>query len=1212
MPAATPDRRSRSESTSPSPRPSALRRAVGRRRAALALSATLSVLSAACALAPYGAVYLVTIELFGTAQPDAGAVLAIAAATALALLLRGVLSTASGHLAHTAAYGILADVRIALVEHLQRIPLGRVQARSAGSLKKVLHDDVEQLEEALAHGVPDLTAGLAVPLVTTAFLFAVDWRLALLALGVLVATVLLGAAAARAAQENNAQHASATTAITSAVLGYLRGMPVIRGFLRPDLGYAQARDAVERVRRAGDGIRRLPVRWLLAVLVVMLGFTVVIMLPASALLFLAGDITLATMALFLLLSLGYAASLLGVVGVMATIVTRVQLAVAEIDELLAEPALPVPEHPRTPSGIDIELAGVSFGYDPEIPVLHDVHLRVPAGANVALVGATGAGKSTLARLVARFWDVDAGAVRIGGVDVREIDPAVLMRQVALVQQDDYLFDVTLLENIRIGRPDATDDEVRDAARRARVLAFADHLPEGLGTVVGEGGARLSGGQRQRVSIARALLKGAPIVVLDEATSALDAASERATEDAVAELARGRTVITVAHRLSAIADADLIALVDDGRVVDHGDHESLLARCPEYRALWAAFRDAEGWRLEPATADAGIPPIATRPATPDAIAAAAVPPRGLADLGFFRQWTALLGRGWPELRRHGLVRLACEGLLRGAPVIAVFLVLRAAVEGTLDTALVWTLTAALVVLSVARVLAVERANDVVWRVSAQSKADLQLSLLETLRRVPMGFFARSDTGRLSTIVVNDVVMIDFQNVPQQLAATILQPMVTAVVLITLDWRLALAALAGVPAFLLLAAWSDRIHRRVLAPQQEAAIRATSVLLDEVRGTAVLRAYPGSAIAQRYRDAVEQLRAASVAMSVKAGPAAALSTIALELGSIALIVVGSELFAAGTVDATVLLLFLVLSLVLYMPLGELNALSGYRQTQRQIARRIAEICDAPRLVEPARPSTASDPTIELRHVSFGYEDSAPALRDVSLRAEPGTVTALVGPSGAGKSTVAALMTRAWDVDDGAVLIGGADVRDLGSAGVSALTTTVYQDVHLFHDTVRNNLCIGRPDATQEQIVRALEASEAAGFVARLPQGLDSVIGDGGASLSGGQRQRLSIARALLKDAPILILDEAVASVDPATEVRIQRAIRALAAGRTVVVIAHRLSTVQHADRIVVLADGAVDGVGTHDELLRGSAVYRELWEASIRPPADAAEAVRLAGS
>lgn len=1193
---------------------------IARRRGGLALSAGLAVVGAAAALAPYVAVYLVAVELFDrpAGEPvDQGRVTAIAVGTAVALVVQAVASGLSSHVAHVAAYRVLADLRTALVARIGAMPLGRVQARSSGEMKKVLHDDVEQLEEALAHGVPDVASAAAVPLATTVLLFAVDWRLALLALLALVLLVVAAGIGMSKAQADNVAAAEHMVKVNGAVMSYLRGIKVIRGFLRPDAGYDQARQAVLTSVELADRPRHSPVRWIVAAMMVATGFAVLLLLPAGGSWYVSGSVDLPTLALFLLLALGYLTPLIGLVGALATVIVRAQMAGGAIDGLLAEPVLEAPATPRRPERHDVAFRGVTFGYDPERPVLHGLDLAFPAGTTTALVGPTGAGKSTLARLVARWWDVDDGAVEIGGVDVRAIDPAELAGLVAVVQQDEYVFGATLRENVRIARPDADDETVEAAATAARLDEVAAALPQGWDTPLDSGGGRLSGGERQRISIARALLKDAPVVVLDEATASLDAANEAATLEALERLTAGRTVIAIAHRLSTVTGADEIVVIDDGAVAERGTHDELLSRDGTYRELWQAYTAAAGWRIDVPDAPAAAPVAAPAEAGDDddwSAAAAAMVTPGVGAMTFGRQWRTLYGRGWPELRRRGLWRLVAEALVRGAPLAVVYLLLRAVVDEAdggepVTTGLVWALTGALALALVLRVVAIERANDVVWEVAARAKGDLQLSILDRLRRVPLGFFDRHDSAKVQTLVTNDVVMVDFQNVPQQVAAAAIQPVYATVVLLVIDWRLALAAVVGIPLFLVTAWAADRTYERVFAPLHRTRVRSTRTLLEHVRGAAALRAYPDSAPARAHHAAIEDLRRASVDMSVRAMPTTALGSVAVQLGLVVLIVVGAALYRSDDVDAATLLLFLVVALALYQPIQELNTLTGYRRNQQQIGRKVAEVWDAPVLPEPDRPAVPADASVELRDVSFSYEpagpddpndpdggDDAPTVRGVSFTARPGTVTALVGPSGAGKSTIADLIAREWDVDGGAVLIGGADVRDLGSATVMANVATVYQDVHLFADTVRANVTLGRPDATDAEVAAALDAAQCADVVAALPDGLDTVVGEGGATLSGGQRQRLSIARALLKDAPVVILDEAASAVDPDTEARIQAALGRLMAGRTVIVIAHRLATVAGADQIVVLDDGTVDGVGPHDELLATSPTYRRLWEAT----------------
>ena len=1186
-----------------------------------------AVIGAACSLAPYIAVYAVTVSLF--VRDDPARIPAIVVWTAAALVMRAAAHGAATHVGHVTAYRVLRDLRLALARKLQRMPLGAVQSRSSGEMRKLLHDDVEQIEEALAHGIPDGAAAAAVPVTTTIVLFAVDWRLALVALLSLVLLVVVSGTGMALAKKNDRALTEHSLVLNKTVMGYLQGIKVIRSYLRADCDYDRARDAVVRGAELHNAATSGPELWLVAAMNVATALAVALLLPTAGLGLVFGEVDLGTAVLFLILGMAYLTPVISLVATLATILVRIQFSAGAVRELLAEDELPEPNEPCLPDRFDVEFDGVVFGYRDDQVTIAGVDLRIPEGSTTALVGATGSGKSTLARLLARFYDCREGSIRIGGVDVRDIAPTDLARLVAFIQQDEYIFEASLLGNIRIARPDASDAEVERAGRHAQLDEFVERLPEGWRTGLGAGGADLSGGQRQRIAVARALLKDAPIIVLDEATASLDAATERRTLAALAELTRDRTVIAIAHRLSTIAGSDSIAFLASGRIEAEGRHEQLLDRHPPYRALWDAYTRSAGWRLESAARPARQvspqdgPEGDIGPAE-DASAIHAIgaedkengdgDPTGTAgtagnegttektdvgSMGFLRQWRTLYGDCWRPLLRRGLIRLIIESMFRGAPLIAVLVAVLAAIGAMpglpLSSGLIWTATGCLIIALSARIVANAWSNHLVWHLAAHAKADLQLSILDRLRRVPLGFFQRIDNGRLSTLITSDVPMIDFQNVPQQLMGSVIQPIYALIVLIVIDWRLALAALAGVPVFLTLTVWSDRIYHRVFAELHQARQDATATMLEQARGAAALRSNPGSAMATRYETAVHRLADASTAMSVKATPATALGSIAVESGQVILIVIGSALFTAGSVSAATLLVFLLLSLTIYQPIQELNALAGYRRNQQQIAAKIGEIWDAPTLTEPSAPALPTGSAIELRDVVFGYRSGEKALRNVSMRADAGRITALVGTSGSGKSTIANLISRLWDADAGSVSIGGADVRDIGSAGVLRAVTTVFQDVYLFDDTVRFNLALGRPSASDDEIWEALRAAQCDDVVAALPNGLDTLLSDGGADLSGGQSQRLAIARALLKDSPVLILDEAVAAVDPATEDRIQSALSCLAAGRTVLVVAHRLATVRHAHRIVVVDGGTIAGSGTHEELLRSCPEHRRLAEA-----------------
>ncbi|QHN28621.1 ATP-binding cassette domain-containing protein [Gordonia pseudamarae] len=1203
----------------------------------LTVASVVAIIAAGLRLAPYVAVYAVTTTLFGddtgpgagSGTDESGAIASIAMWVAIAIIVRAVAAAVSSHLAHVAAYQALFDLRVALVGKLRRMPLGAVQRRPAGEVKKILGDDVEQLEEALAHGIPDAAAAVAVPLTTTILLFVVDWRLALVALAALVLVVVVSGIGMGLAQKSNVEFMAVIARMNVSVLGFLQGIKVIRGYLRPEAGYFQARDDIEACVTEQFKVAKGPLLWVVSAMSALAGLAVAMLIPITGTGLVNGWVDLGTATLFLLIALAYLSPLMGLVGVLATIITRIQFSGQAIGELLAEPELRQPGTPRRPHASGppaVTFIDAGFTYartvgdhgepdtggpgtdgqetvpDPPAPVLDGFDLTVPAGTSIAIVGATGSGKSTIGRLIARFWDVDTGSVRVGDVDVRDYCAADLAETVAFVQQDEYIFAGTLFDNIRVARRGATDDEVHAAARAAQLDDVAAGLPDGRRTELPADGG-LSGGQRQRVSIARALLKNAPVIILDEATAALDRDTEERTLAAIASLTAGRTTIAIAHRLSTILAADEIIHLDAGRIVARGKHEDLLATDAGYRDLWRDYEAADGWALA-ADTEPAIP--VTGPA-PDSVAVPAgkthdewsraaldmVRP-GLGDMGFAGQWRTMLGRNWADLVRQGVPRLVCESLVRGIPILAVYLFVRAAVDhvdgsGEMTTGLVWSLFGLVLTGMVARLLAANWVNKTVFGIAARGKADLQLSILEHLRRIPLGYFDRADPSRTASTITNDATMVDFQNVPQLVVASTLQPAYMAVVLLAVDWRLGLCALAGVPLFLGATAISDRIYRDAFAEVHTARAGAALTLLEQARGAAVVRANPGSMFAERYRDAVDTVRSASIAMSVRALPASALGAISVELGLVLIIAVGASLFSAGSVSASVLLVFLMLALVMYQPIQELNELAGYRRNQQQIARKIAEIWDEPALPEPATPAPLTDrASVTFDRVGFSYhgDRAAQVLTDVSFTVPAGTITALVGPSGAGKSTVANLVGRLWDVTDGRVLVGGTDVRELGSEQVTGLVTTVYQDSYLFAESVRFNLRIGRPAATDEQIWAALAAAQCDDVVRALAGGLDERLDEGGTNLSGGQRQRLCIARALLKDSPIVLLDEAVASVDPTTEARIQRALATLMAGRTIIVIAHRMNTVRNVDQIVALDGGRVVAAGSPAEVLSGS--------------------------
>ncbi|MFD5653370.1 ABC transporter ATP-binding protein [Streptomyces sp. NPDC127039] len=490
-----------------------------------------------------------------------------------------------------------------LGDHLVRLPLGWFTSEKVGRVARSATTGTFTVTNVFAHLLTPVVSGVVTPATVVVAMLVLDWRLGL----VLVCCVPLLYATHRWSAawigRSEQQRDAADTLAGNRVVEFARAQKTLRAFGRDREGYAPLESAVEERSRAGGRMLSETMPRLLANgLAVQLSFAALVATGVA----LALNDAAEPAALVALLAL--AARFVGPLTEAAGMSGMLRMAGNDLGRLAA--LLDEPPLPDTDTAADLDRSGeiafenVTFGYDDRNPVLRDVSLRVPARSMTAVVGASGAGKTTLVRLVARFFDVDTGSVRVGGTDVREMPVEQLMAQISLVQQDVYLFDDTLEGNIRVGRPDATDEEVREAARIAGVDEIVERLPDGLTTRVGEGGTSLSGGERQRVSVARAVLKRAPVVLLDEATAALDPENERYVQQALRTLMRDSTLVVIAHQLSTVVAADQILVLDQGRVGERGTHEELLAADGLYARFWERRRRSRGWRLVPEDAGDG--------------------------------------------------------------------------------------------------------------------------------------------------------------------------------------------------------------------------------------------------------------------------------------------------------------------------------------------------------------------------------------------------------------------------------------------------------------------------------------------------------------------------------------------------------------------------------------------------------------------------------
>jgi ATP-binding cassette subfamily B protein IrtB len=556
-------------------------------------------------------------------------------------------------------------------------------------------------------------------------------------------------------------------------------------------------------------------------------------------------------------------------------------------------------------------------------------------------------------------------------------------------------------------------------------------------------------------------------------------------------------------------------------------------------------------------------------------------------------------------RRGLMFAFLEALTVAAPYALVLLFLRSALNHTLSASLVTWITCGIAASVVLRLFCSGAAMSNIFISAHALMGKARIRTADHLRKLPMGFFMQRQSGELAGVLTSDVALVEdiWSHTIGIFASSFVLPMLVGIGLCFLDVRLGLVILAALPLALAILAVTTPLFVREVEAVLAASSDVNTRVVEYVQGIAVLRAFGRHGeIYQRFVAAMERLRDALIRAEVLPSPLLAVFGFVVEASFVAVAYAGSTLVLHDSIRPDMLLVFLVVTVGVVRQVAELGvALLMLRASQRALGR-VDRLLAEPPLAEPSQPSAA--PTqfhVTFDNVSFAYDRSDDAvLVDVTTRFPTRSLSAIVGASGSGKSTLVHLIARLWDVPrgQGAIRIGGVDIRDLPFEALHRHVAMVFQDVVLFSGTLLDNIRVGKPDATREQVERAAVAARAHDFISSLPQGYDTSVGEGGGALSGGERQRISIARAILKDAPIVLLDEATASVDASTEVEIQRAIDQLVQQKTVIVIAHRLRTIRRAHQIVVLDQGRIAETGTHDELLQKHGVYSRLWHEQDR--------------
>jgi ATP-binding cassette subfamily C protein CydCD len=1133
------------------------------------------------------------------------------------ILVRSGLQYLQEVISHHTANVVKVALRERLYQHCLALGPGYFDQSRTGDVLMSLAEGVERLEAFFGRYLPQMIVAALAPVLIFAFMAIIDFRTGLVFLAFALLTLVLPNIFHRWTRTSSMARRDAYGALGADFLDAVQGLPTLKAF-----GQSKARglllaDRARALFRTTMGVLAAnSATSALTILGIASGAAVA--LAWGAVRVSDGELELRSLLIVLMLGVEIFRPLRELVQLYHDGMIAMSSAEGIFD--IMDAPVDVADAATSPSPLqlapEVTFEGVNYAYSGgRRPALHDLSFTLNAGETLGLVGPSGAGKSTIVWSILRFFDPQSGRVLLGGTDIREISLSQLRDQVAVVTQDTYLFHGTVAENLRFGGPNATQEQLEVAAKTANAHNFISHLPQGYDTIVGERAVRLSGGQKQRIAIARAVLKDAPILILDEALSSVDAENEAVIQVALDHLMEGRTTLIIAHRLSSVVKADRIIVLEDGRLVESGNHGELVAAGGVYAELMAQQRELD--EEEPGGhQDAHGHDASTHAAVQDASAFVpqpahqgeghhhhAVPSGGAAHapasrIGFLTVWRRLfqLVRPWRgELALTFLLGLAHHSSIIGLSVISALLVGQVITGGELTVLLV--LLGVFVPLAAFFTWAESWvAHDLAYRLLAEMRVDVY----NKLDPLTPAYMVRRRSGDLVSIVGGDVELVEFF-FAHTITPAFVAILVPAGVLATLAFVAWPIALVLSPFLLAVAISPFMAQKRSEGLGDELRSQLGDVhahMVDSIQGMREISAF-GQGPARTAEMVDNSWRFAHFQLRFLKERAFQIGFIEgmTALGGLAVLTMGAWLMIEGEISRPQLILSVILSVAAFAPISDIARTIKQLMETLAAARRLFVVHDEPVPVVDGPGVQAHEnglsPAISFDHVGFSYgHGEAQALHGVSFDVEAGQTVALVGQSGAGKTTCANLVMRFWDPGEGHVRLNGHNLRDYELDDLRRQIALVSQDTYLFNASIRDNLRLGKIEASDSEIEAAAQQANAHEFITAFPDGYDTLVGERGMQLSGGQRQRISIARAILKNAPVLILDEATSHLDAVNERQVRQALETLMAGRTTVVIAHRLSTIRDADRIVVLDNGHAVEQGSHHDLLASHGLYSQL--------------------